>query len=416
MTYNEYLEQRSALTDVIQNLIDAGDLGEDYAAKCNEVNELDEKWDAIAQAQADLNALSDNRRMLDVKAVKGIEVKEGRVVASVNFVDADIMTDSDADLFRSDEYVNAWAKSMMGQALTDNEAALIQRMNAYTHTTENTGAVIPETVAAGIWDMIEGQYPLWGDIQKTFVKGNYTVPVSASSTDAKWYDEATPTEDGEEHFTELALTGCELSRAITISWKLREMSIADFIPFIQRKLAKKMGAALSYGVAHGKGKPGAGDSFKPEPMGVITALSAEASTPQIIEYTAGELAYTNLTAQRALIASGVNELCYYANAKTIWGELANVKDGENRPIMVADPISGGVTRIFGVMVKEDESLEDGEILLGAPSVGYIANVNKDVSVLTEEHVKARTVDYCAYAIVDGGVLSTKCFALLVNPS
>lgn len=80
--------------------------------------------------------------------------------------------------------------------------------------------------------------------------------------------------------------------------------------------------------------------------------------------------------------------------------------------MIADPVNGGVNRIFGIPVKEDDSLAAGEIILGAPGVGYIANVNKDISIVTEEHAKPRTVDYCSYAIVDGGVLSTKAFALL----
>ena len=50
--------------------------------------------------------------------------------------------------------------------------------------------------------------------------------------------------------------------------------------------------------------------------------------------------------------------------------------------------------------------------MSSPFVGYLANVNKDMSVMTEEHVKARTVDYCGYAIVDGGVTSTKAHSLL----
>ena len=413
MKYQDYLEQRQALTNEIQTMIDEGNLGEEYTAKCAEVTALDEKWDAIAQAQADLNALADNQRMVDVQAVKGVDVQTGKVTAQVNFVDPAGMTDEDAALFRSDEYVNTWAKAMMGKRLTDNEEALIQRMNAYTHTTENTGAVVPETVASGIWDMIEEAYPLWDDVQKTYVKGNYTVPIDDTNTDAAWYDESTPTADGEDHFKQLALGGCELSRAVTISWKLREMAVADFIPFIQRKLAKKMGAGLGYGVAHGKGQPGQHDSFKPEPNGIITVLKAEEDTPQVITYDPDDGAtYGDLTMQRSKVTVGTNELAYYANSTTVWSVLANIVDNNGRPIMIADPANGGINRIFGIPVKEDASLVDGEILLGAPGTGYIANVNKDVSVLTEEHVKARTVDYCAYAIVDGGVLSTKAFALL----
>lgn len=47
-------------------------------------------------------------------------------------------------------------------------------------------------------------------------------------------------------------------------------------------------------------------------------------------------------------------------------------------------------------------------------VGYQANVNKDLTVMTEDHVKARNTDYCGYAIADGGVTSTKAHALLTE--
>lgn len=332
--------------------------------------------------------------------------------AAMNMAPVAAQANDPESMIKSDAYTNAWAKVMMGKQLSSDEQSLVQMVNAYTHTTENTSIVIPETVASGIWDMVEELYPLWADAQKTYVKGNYTVPISNTSTDAKWYDEETETEDGTETFRQLTLTGCELARAITISWKLREMAIADFIPFIQKKLAQKMGAALAYGVAKGKGQPGSGETFKPEPKGIITELKAESDTPQVVSYTSGALSYTNLTAARAKVTVGTNQLAFYAKSETIWTELANVKDQNQRPIMIADPVNGGVNRIFGIPVKEDDSLAAGEIILGAPSVGYLANVNKDISIVTEEHAKPRTVDYCSYAIVDGGVLSTKAFALL----
>ena len=404
MTYNEYVEKRNALTDEAQSLIDAGSIDE-AKETMNAVDVLDAEWDATAQAMADLKALSDHQRVVNMEdyAVPA----RGVVTDSINLApQAEEVID-----VKSAAYENAWAKLMMGKKLSDAESETVQMVNAAL-TTVNTGVVIPTTVADGIWDMIEEEHPLWADAQKTYVNGNYTMVVSTASSDAAWYDEATQTADGSETLATVTLTGCELARAITVSWKLREMAIEDFIPFIQRKLAKKIGAALSYGVAKGKGQPGVGDSFKPEPMGIITALNAETSTPQVIEYDTGELAYSDLTGARALIKAGSNELAWYANAKTIWGELANVVDKNDRPIMIADPTAGGVQRIFGIPVKQEDALADGEILLSAPGVGYIANVNKDMSLSTEEHVKARTADYCAYAIVDGNVITTKAHALL----
>ena len=53
MKYNEYLEQRQALMNELQTLIDSGASDEEYNAKKAEVEALDEKWEAICQRQAD---------------------------------------------------------------------------------------------------------------------------------------------------------------------------------------------------------------------------------------------------------------------------------------------------------------------------------------------------------------------------
>lgn len=411
MKYADYKEMYDKLNAELNDLIDNDATDEEYQAKVDEINALNEKWDITSQRIADAKVLSDDRRtVIEDSAVQAPD--DVTVVDAANFELRAVFVEDKEDM-NSKAYENAWAKMMMGRKLTDAEQNVISMVNSAL-TTVNTGVVIPTTVAQGIWDLIEEEHPLWADAQKTYVNGNYNMIVSDVSSNAAWYDEATATADGSETFRTIALTGCELARAITVSWKLREMAVEDFIPFIQRKLADKMGVALSYGVAKGKGQPSTGDSFKPEPTGIITALNAEENTPQVKTYTAGSLAYSDLTAARAKIGFGSAALRIYANSKTIWDELANVKDTNQRPIMVADPINGGVGRIFGIEVKQEDALEDGEILFSAPSVGYIANVNKDMSLATEEHVKERTADYCAYAIVDGNVTTTKAHALLKN--
>ncbi len=412
MIYKDYIEKRQGLMDVIQSFINEGKI-EEANEKMKEVTALDEQWDAVAEAQANMNALNDHQRTYNIQNLSGVQTENGVVTAKMNFGVPNTAKSEDEleDLYKSDTYKNVWAKFMMGKTLTADETDTIIKVNAYTHTTENTGVVIPVTVATGIWDMIEELFPLWNDVQKTYIKGAYNAMIGEDSTDSKWYDETTETEDGKETIGELALTGCELSRSVTVSWKLREMAVEDFIPYIQRKLARKMGAGLGYGVSHGKGKPSASE-FKPEPLGIVTASKKETETPQVTTYTKGSLGYKDLTLARSKVKVGANELAIYANATTIWGELANVVDGNGRPLFIPDPANSGIYRILGMMVKEDDSMLDGEILMSSPFVGYLANVNKDMSVMTEEHVKARTVDYCGYSIVDGGVTSTKAHSLL----
>ncbi len=409
MKYKTYLAKRQELINAVEGLIDEGKLDE-AEAKMNEVKELDEQWDAITQARANVEALQNDQRIQSVQNMTG-ENGEGMAAEGINLGTTVIENQEAVEMYATDLYKNAWAKTMMGKPLTDKESEAMAKVNEYTHTTANTGVVIPKTVAAGILDLAEELYPYWNDVQKTYIQGAYNAITSDDSTDSKWYDEETETEDGKETLGELALTGCELSRSITVAWKLREMAIEDFIPFIQRKLARKMGAGLGYGATHGKGKPTANE-FKPEPLGVVTALEKEKNTPQVMEYEQEKLSYKDLTKARAKVKIGAKELKVYANSTTIWTELANVTDSNGKSIFIPDPVNTGIYRLFGMEVKQDDSMLDGEILMSSPEIGYIANVNKEISVMTEEHVKKRRVDYCGYAIMDGGVTTTKAHALL----
>lgn len=395
MNRKQYEAMRKKLMDEAQALLNAGD-AEGAQAKMDEVTALDEKWDAIAQAAANFNALN---KEPELAAVIPISDKTGE----------DAKDKSVLDVWESEDYLNAWAKNLQGKALNNEESKAYALVNeAYVHTTKNTGTVIPKTVASRIWELAGEMYPYFADVQKTYVNGLLSVPMEDTSSDTAWYEEAVKTEDGKETFKEFTLSGCELSRVITVSWKLKEMAMDDFIPYIQRKMAKKMGAAAGYGATHGKGTAVAG---KPEPVGVVTALTAEAGTPQVIEYSSTPT-FANITAARALIKSGYSAgLKIYANSSTIWNKIANIVDANKRPVFMPDPTSGGY-RVLGMEVKEDDSMADGEILLSNAFAGYHANINKEMTMLGEDHVKDRQTDYCGYAIMDGNVITSKAHALL----
>jgi len=399
MNEKQYKEQRTNLLNEAQQLINEGK-GADAEKKMEEVKALDEKWDAITQAQANLNALNGSVVALNPFGATEETLNNG----------AEDMADPE-DVWASEVYTNAWAKKLMNKALTAEETKAFQMVNeAYTHTTGNTNVVIPESVSTGIWEEAGELYPYFGDISKTYVNGMLTIPAEDTSSDAFWYDEETKTEDGKETIREITFGGCELSRSITVSWKLKEMAIADFIPYIQRKMAKKMGAALGYGATHGIGTV---EGKKPEPVGVVTALTAEKDTPQVVTYTGTEPTYKEILTARGKIKGGYSAgLALYANSNTIWTQLANIVDSNKRPIFVADPINGGVYRVLGAMVKEDDSMLDGEILFSNAERGYHMNVNKEVTMLPEDHIKERKTDYCGYAIADGKPMTTKAHSLL----
>lgn len=403
MNRKQYEAMRRKLMDEAQGLLDAGKVGE-ANAKMEEVRKLDEQWDSVAQAAANLAALN------------GTQVAGNPLGAMEDAFGGEEGPGDDGPkvkAWKSEEYRSAWAKHLMGKPMSDSEKESFLLVNeAYTHTTKNTSIVIPETVSKGIWEMAGEYYPYFADVTKTYVNGLLTMIQEDTSSDAAWYEEGTKTEDGKETFKEYTLGGCELSRAITVSWKLKEMAIEDFIPYIQRKMAKKMGAAAGYGVTHGAGEKAA--SGKPEPMGTVTALEAEEGTPQVVEYANGTMPkYDDIVNARSKVKSGYGAgLAIYANSHTIWNRIAMIQDQNKRPLFVPDVTSQGQFRILGIPVKEDDSMKDGEILFSNTADGYHLNVNKEVSMMTEDHVKERTTDYVGYGIMDGNVVTTRAHALL----
>ncbi|MBN2796226.1 MAG: phage major capsid protein [Clostridia bacterium] len=403
MKKSEYLNKRKELLNQATQALEKNDL-ELFNTKEKEIKDLDDQFEAFAKAEANMNALKD----VPMANRGGDMLTEGEETSTAISNQAD----------EKEQYKNAWAKMMKGMALNQDEQVIMDRFNPKnsTQTAETHSVIIPETVTNDIWREAAEMYPLLADLDMTFVPGDLTIlKESSSGTDADWYDEATEATDGEFAIGEINLSGCELIKMIPVSWKLKKMAIDKFIPYITTLLAEKMGAALAKAVVSGKGKPGDGDTFKAQPKGVIVALSAEVSTPQIIEFddATDKLTYEKLTLAFGKLPSGYKKgASIYANSKTVWNRLANLKDETGKPLFIQDVTAGGVGRIFGIVVKEDDSIEDDGILLGNIKKGYACNVNEDMTIYTEEKVTLRRTNYMAYSLVDGAPRTTKAFVYI----
>ncbi len=414
MNKEKYMKNRKELLDAAEGFIAEGKT-EEANAKMKDIEALDAKWEQAKLDNANLNALKDKNIGVDLEN-KSVSVPDGKKIDG---------TDVPKKVDQEEAYLYAWAKTMQGKKLEDAEQEVFDKVNAefsntYTHDTGNTPTLIPQTVVAGIWKRAEEMYPLLADVKKYNVKGTLVINkhTAIAEGDAAWYDEDTSTADEKNVFGQLTLTGCELAKAITVTWKLRSMATEEFIPYIKNELGERVGAALGTAIAQGKGKPGDGENFKPEPLGIETALEAEDDTPQVVTYNpaanpADPMDYEKITQAIGKIHSSYLSGCaIYANNATIWNQLANIVDTTGRPIFIPDATSGGVGRMFGMVVKSDAGVSNDKVIIGNPNKGYVMNTNEPMSLATEEHVKARTVDYAAYAIVDGALLDTKAFALI----
>lgn len=407
MTKEQYLKLRNEMMAAVEALINESKLDESET-KMNEIKDLDNKWESIKLSNANFQALKGKTTVTDF-ANQSITVTGVTPVAQIT----QPVVQSEAD-----QYENAWAKQMMGKRLEGTELELFDKVNkefnnAYTHDTGNTGILIPTTVAAGIFSRAEEMYPLYADAKKFNVAGKLSINkhLSIDAGDAAWYQEATPTADEQNTFGQFSLDGHELSKSVTVSWKLKSMAVSDFIPYIINELGERVGVALGHAAVSGSGVD--------EPEGVETALLAEVSTPQLVTYDPDH-ATTPVPLTYAMFTSAIGKIhssylagaSIYANNATIWGQLANLVDGQGRPLFIPDVTAGGVGRMFGMVVKADAGVTGGNVIIGNAAQGLVFNTNEPFSIVTEDHAKQRVTDYVAYAIVDGAVLDTKAFALI----
>lgn len=400
MNKEQYMKLRNEMMAEVEGLIAESKL-DDSQAKMKEIEELDNKWESTKLANANLEALKGKTSVTDIEN-KSVSVEGAKQVDSLNKVVA---------LSESAQYENAWAKKMMGQSIEGSELELFNKINksfnnAYTHDTGNTAVLIPETVVAGIWSRAEEMYPLFADAKKYNVRGTLKIAkhLSIDAGDAAWYTESTPVADEQNTFGEMILSGHELAKAITVSWKLKAMAVQDFIPYIIGELGERVGVALGVAAARGNGTS--------QPEGVETALKAEAGTPQVVK---GVASYASITAAISKVHSSyLNGAKFYVNNAAIYGEdgLINVLDGNQRPYFTEDALGVYAGRMFGFPVVADAGVTAGSIVFGNANKGLVFNTNETFSVVTEDHAKARTTDYVAYAVIDGGVLDTKAFALI----
>lgn len=402
MNREQYLQRRAELMNSAQAHIDAGEL-EEAEGIMNEVKELDQEYERAAAAVANMRALHNN-----IPVPAGIQ---NIMTGTGNIIDQTEGKDHEELNVDSSTYREAFFNRLMGNEVTNEQERAFISVNPNiqnTMTEASTAVVVPTTTSSKIWRKVGELYPFYQDCFKMSVKGNFELIKEKTSPDAKWYDEATATEDGEEGLEKYQLAGCKLARSIDVSWKLKKMSMDDFENYIVEKMAKKMGAALGYASVQGKGKPTAAE-HKPEPLGVATALQMAGNEKRIVEYTTAPT-YANLTALFSKVKSAYKKTVYATN-DFIWSVLANIKDKNDRPYFIPDTTAGGVGRLFGAVVKEDDSVPADMLLLGDASA-YTMNFNEDITLDTEENKKKRTTSYLGYAIADGAPEDLDAFALL----
>ena len=287
----------------------------------------------------------------------------------------------------SPEYRTAWLKKM---AMRDGVALLGEltevENRAYTHTTANTGAVVPTEVMNRIVELVESTYPMYNDATKSAMVSGFQIPrhTAIAAGDAAATNEGAANSDEQDTFDYLPLAGVEIKKHIVISRKMKWQSISAFEDWIVKHIAERIGVAKETRILSA--------------LGDATYGIAAANVATGVEATDA-----NIRAKLALI-KGQGRKVIYANAYTIWNIFAGINDGAGNkafiPSPMADPVTQGV--LYGCEVKLDDNLSDKVMYAGIPSK-ILANNFEDLFINRAIDPKTFEEIIAGYSLFDAGL-------------
>lgn len=297
-----------------------------------------------------------------------------------------------AQVLESPEYRTAWAKKLMGRpekdfteeekralgdAITTTDTEFVASA-AETQGINNGGLFIPKSVRSDIMEIITDSSPIYRDVRKLNVAGNIELPYLDEADDAEWYTELKETKNEGQKYANLQLTGWELAKDVEITWKLEQMAVDSFIPFIVEELAAKMGIALVNAIIYGDGTN--------KPRGITKDLTPikKGETPiDRIVATYKSLSKEARRGAKTYISTNVNiDICGYKDNNGNYPFLQGLATNKLTPVEV------------------DPYLKDDDIISGNMR-NYILNEVTPVRVDKESKIKPRRIVYGGYAIYDG---------------
>ena len=300
------------------------------------------------------------------------------------------------DMFALDskEYRTAWCKEMLGMALTDEERT------AFVHTTGTTsgqtaGYTIPTTLLNKIWDLIEGKHAILGDI--TIYRTGTILEVAkrtaiAAGDAATVSEAAAPSDDENNTFAKVTLSGKDFAKTVEISYALGIMSIDGFEQFIVNEIADRLGAALA--------------------ADIITQIGTDyySSGNDLDVATSGKVVWTDIAGALAVLKN-VNGITVYASQATIYKYIVGMVDSTGRPLFQHDANEAIRGYLAGFPVKVEDAITDDLIWLGDPKQ-VVGNMVQDIMVESDKDIKKHVNIFSGYARFQCALLAPKAFAKL----
>lgn len=359
------------------------DIGLDINKEDADLNALETELDGLKEERKVIMDKAEKRKKMmdDVAGMKDVTVLE-------NFKE-ERGKEKMADNFtaKSPEYRSAYFKTLAEEKLTEVE------QRAYTHTTTNYGGALPVETVDGIWNMIEEQHSILGDITlyRTGTIIELTKHTAIVAGDAKEVAEGVANDDEQNTFVKVTLSGKDFSKHVEISYALGKMTAGALETYLTAEIAERLGNALAEEV------------IKQIDKDMDATNKALATETNVIEWKEITKAYGSI--------KNAGALTVYVNNSTLYNHLVSIQDGQNRVAFQNSMQEGVQGALLGATVKIEEALADDVILIGDPKK-VVGNMIQDIMVERDKDIKRHVDIFAGYARFECALVAPKAFAKL----
>lgn len=287
------------------------------------------------------------------------------------------------------EYKNAYLKHLVGR---DDEMTELENA-AFVQTTANTPNVIPTEMLNEIWDLVSGQHPIVGDVNKIVSGTTIEIPVhtAIAAGKGKIVAEGAANDDIQNTISKLTLSGKDFVADIDLSYATAQMSIDALQNYLVTEIANTIGEAMADHI-----------------VSVITSginTNNKKTSAATTKFTYAEIAGAFAELKRT------TSLAAYMTRKTLYTYVATLEDNAGHLIYVPNANSDASGLLLGANVKIEDSVADGTIIVGDPK-RVPMNVIQDIMIESARDIKKHVVTYAGYARAEAGIADDKAFASL----
>lgn len=391
MNKEKYLSQRNTLLEEAQALIDAGDF-KAFNEKKSEIEKLDDDFENAAREQANLNALKDNSKIVDIKN-QGTGVIYGTKIDSTNNAQTE-------DILNSVEYRKAFMNYVINGTPIDgqfkNEAGPTKK--------SDVGAVIPETVLTKIIEKIQATGMILPLVTRTSYQSGVSIPTSSVKPVATWVAEGATSEKQKKSTGTIIFGAYKLRCAVSNSLEVEVMALPIFESTLIKNVAEAMVIALETAILKGTGSG--------QPKGLLKETVEEGQNIEIARSESPKIEQLE-EAEAALPLAYENGAVWLMTKKTFM-KYASLKDSSGQPIgRVNYGIAGKIERmLLGRTVILNDYMDsyvdtpDSDITVAAlfRMEDYILNTNYDMGIKKYEDNDTDDIVTKAVMLADGKVV------------